>query len=231
MNDAVLLDCIPFAIDVPHFVRKMRIEDRPEDMEHFKELARQAQAIARPRAVYKRAYVDAKTENTVVVDGVTLTSRVLRVNLAEAHRVFPFMATCGAELDTWSNTIDDLLGQYWADAIKEAALRAAMSAVSEHIKQHHLPSRSAVMSPGSLEDWPIQQQTELFAILGNTCEKVGVELTDSFLMVPIKSISGLRFPTEVNFESCQLCPRDLCPGRRAPYDPALYQSRFVSDKT
>ena len=46
-------------------------------------------------------------------------------------------------------------------------------------------------------------------------------LTDTFLMVPIKSVSGIFFPTEVSFESCQLCPRENCIGRRAPYDPAL----------
>jgi hypothetical protein len=53
-----------------------------------------------------------------------------------------------------------------------------------------------------------------------------VELTDSFLMVPNKSVSGLRFPTETSVENCQLCPREVCPGRRTPYDPKLYEQRY-----
>jgi hypothetical protein len=54
-----------------------------------------------------------------------------------------------------------------------------------------------------------------------------VTLTDSFLMVPTKSVSGIVFPTEVSFESCRLCPRSDCPGRRAKYDPNLWEQRYA----
>jgi hypothetical protein len=77
------------------------------------------------------------------------------------------------------------------------------------------------MSPGSLADWPITQQEELFSIFGNVEDLIGVKLTESFLMVPLKSVSGIYFPTEIEFVSCQLCPREVCSGRRAPYDPDL----------
>ena len=50
---------------------------------------------------------------------------------------------------------------------------------------------------------------------------IGVNLTDSFLMIPRKSISGIYFPTEIKFYSCQLCPRERCIGRKAPYDSKL----------
>ena len=38
-----------------------------------------------------------ETEDSVVVDGITFKSRVLRVNLEQTHRVFPYLATCGTE--------------------------------------------------------------------------------------------------------------------------------------
>ena len=41
------------------------------------------------------------------------------------------------------------------------------------------------------------------------------------LMLPRKSVSGIYFPSEVSFFSCQLCPRDRCDGRKAPYDETL----------
>jgi hypothetical protein len=41
------------------------------------------------------------------------------------------------------------------------------------------------------------------------------------LMIPVKSVSGIFFPTEIKFESCQLCPVARCTGRRAHYDPDL----------
>jgi hypothetical protein len=84
------------------------------------------------------------------------------------------------------------------------------------------------MSPGSLEDWPITEQPKLFSLFGNTERVIGVRLTDSLLMVPRKSISGILFPSEENFISCRLCPREVCPSRKAPYDEshaAKYKSR------
>jgi predicted transcriptional regulator len=54
-----------------------------------------------------------------------------------------------------------------------------------------------------------------------------VRLTESFLMLPTKTVSGIFFPTEATFESCQLCPREECPNRRAPYEQALYESHYA----
>ena len=71
--------------------------------------------------------------------------------------------------------------------------------------------------------WPIEQQRELFALLGDVEGLIGVRLTASFLMVPTKSVSGLRFASAAEFYSCQLCRREKCPGRRAPFDRALWQ--------
>jgi len=231
MTDTFILDSIAFEPDLGGLLRKLCLEEQDEHAETVRRLVQQARAIAQPKAMYRAAYIDSKSDNTVVTDGIVFTSRVLRVNLDKAHRVFPYVATCGQELQAWSRTITDFLERFWADTIMEAALRSAMQALEEHITQHHLFGRSAVMSPGSLADWPIEQQRPLFALLGNPHEAIGVELTDSLLMVPIKSVSGLRFPTEVRFESCQLCPRDRCPGRRARYDPELYAKRYAPDGT
>ena len=76
----------------------------------------------------------------------------------------------------------------------------------------------AAMDPGSLEDWPITEQPKLFSIFGDTEGLVGVRLTDSLLMLPRKSISGILFPSEEGFQSCQLCDRAHCPGRRSSSD-------------
>jgi hypothetical protein len=77
------------------------------------------------------------------------------------------------------------------------------------------------MDPGSLEDWPITEQPKLFSIFGDTERLIGVRLTDRLLMVPRKSISGIFFPSEEGFSSCQLCEREKCPSRRTPFDPTL----------
>jgi cobalamin-dependent methionine synthase I len=119
-----------------------------------------------------------------------------------------------------------MLQGFWAEAIKESALFCAARALDEDLQQRYRLGRVAAMNPGSLNDWPIQQQRVLFGLMGKLSGQVGVCLTDSMLMIPTKSVSGIHFPTEVSFASCQLCPRENCPNRRASYDPGLYQSRY-----
>ncbi len=98
MTDTILTD-IAFDLDIPALLKKLRIDGRPEYAERCTRLAQQAAQLARSKAAYRLAYVESKADNTVVVDGITLTSRVLRVNLGDVHRVFPFVVTCGTELE------------------------------------------------------------------------------------------------------------------------------------
>jgi hypothetical protein len=83
------------------------------------------------------------------------------------------------------------------------------------------------MAPGSLEDWPIYEQRPLFDYLWDTEQAIGVRLLDSLLMDPGQTVSGIFFPTESTFESCQLCGRENCPNRKAPFDPDLYEQKFA----
>ena len=227
MEPIVLRD-IPFEIESEALLARLRI---PADGPHASEvlqLAAEAQALAGPKAMYTLAYIEERGEDDVRVDSVRLHSRVLRVNTAGANRLFAQVATCGRELHEWSESLDDMLQRYWADAIKALALQAASRALSEDLEQRFRPGKTARMAPGSLADWPIREQRPLFNLLGDVEATIGVHLTDSYLMVPNKSTSGVRFPTERTFESCQLCPREGCPGRRAVYDPELYQKEYAT---
>jgi hypothetical protein len=94
------------------------------------------------------------------------------------------------------------------------------------------------MAPGSgaADVWPITQQRALFSLFGGrekVAELIGVRLTDTCLMLPIKSVSGIFFQTDTTFETCQLCPRDACIGRRAPYDQGLvlkYREELITQE-
>jgi hypothetical protein len=224
--NAVSLNEISFDPELGSVLRKLRVKEGTGSARKVEQFLTEAQAVARPKAVYGVAYVEQRGEDTVGLDGQTFKSRVLKVNLEPVHRVFPYVATCGTELDDWSSAIDDMLESYWADAIKEMALRSAMQALSDHLQERFRPGRMSRMSPGSLEDWPIYEQRKLFALLGDPEDAIGVRLTDSLIMVPLKSLSGIWFPTEVDFASCQLCTREGCPGRRAPFDETLYDRKY-----
>jgi hypothetical protein len=158
-------------------------------------------------------------------------SKVLRSNLDEVERVFPYVASCGPELDAVPIEDDDLFGQFCRDTIKDMALHAAMLHLMTHLKEAYSLDGLVTMNPGSGDAnvWPIEQQKELFAFFGDVRELIGVVLTDSFLMVPNKSVSGLFFPSESGFQSCQLCHREKCSGRRAPFDPHLWEEKLGSE--
>lgn len=221
-----VLDRFSFACDVPALLAALRVDPQGEDAPTVRGLAAEADQIARPKAIYRLGFVEASADGQVVINDVAFHSRVLRVNLGEAQRVFAYVATCGEELDAWSATKTDIMESFWADGIKLQALRAATAALTEHLAERYRLGKTARMNPGSLEDWPLVQQGPLFRLVGDVSGSIGVRLTDSFLMIPNKSVSGIIFPTEESFESCQLCPRPVCPNRRAPYDAALFERKY-----
>jgi hypothetical protein len=226
-----VLDSIPFKYDLPELQKRLRIKPGSANAAELEHLMETACRLARPRAVYMAAYVTDRGEDWVEIEGMRFTSRVLRVNLEPVHRVFPYLATCGPELQKWGEGIEDMLQGFWAEQIKEVALFCAIRALEEDMKQRYQLGRMSAMNPGSLTDWPIQQQRVLFDLFGERNSQVGMRLTDSMLMVPTKSVSGIQFPTEVSFASCQLCPRENCPNRRAVYDPALFQSKYQTQES
>jgi hypothetical protein len=226
MNGESILDRIPFALDGAALARKVRLEPGSGFEGDLERLAREGGALARPRALCRLEFPELTGEDRVTIAGVELKSRVLRVNLEKAHRVFLYVATCGMELEEWAWSKEDPLERYWAEAVKELALGEAVKAMHQDLEARYRPGPTAAMSPGSLADWPIQQQRPLFAILGDVQAKIGVQLSASYLMIPNKTISGLRFPTQERYENCLLCPRPDCPNRRAPYDPELYDRKY-----
>jgi hypothetical protein len=229
MSEAVdihILDAIPFEPDAQELQKRLRVRPGSSSGKELERLLNDARLLARPRALYRIAYIIERGEDWVDIEGRRFDSRVLRVNLEGTHRVFASLATCGLEMQEWADGIDDLLLRFWAETIKESALYCAVRALETDIDQRYQPGKTSYMSPGSLKDWPIEQQRVLFDLFETRQAVIGVRLTDSMLMVPTKTVSGMRFPTETSFASCQLCPRENCPNRRAPYEPELYTSRY-----
>jgi len=223
-----ILEHIPFHFDLEELAKTVRIRPGSPMLDDLHKMALEAQALANPKVIYRVALVEAVGDRAVLIDGAEFNSRVLRVNLEKAHRVFPFVATCGREMKDWADTHADMLQRFWADAIMEQALFAALQELDRGLEERYQPGAMSTMNPGSLEDWPITQQSPLFGLFGDTRAQIGVELTESMLMIPAKSVSGVLFPSQEGFvASCQLCPREVCPNRREPYDPALFDRKYA----
>jgi len=221
-----VLDNIPFDLDLDAILNRTHVEPGTEDAEALREIVDRARAEAKPKALFRECFIEAKGQDTVTLGGVTFRSRTLRKNLDRAHRVFAFVATCGKEVERIELLEGDFLQQFWMDTIKSTLLGTSRSYLMSYLDRRFALGKVAVMAPGSgdVTVWPIQQQRELFALLGDVDGLIGVRLTDSFLMLPDKSVSGICFPTELDFRSCQLCHRENCPSRGAPFDPDLWES-------
>jgi hypothetical protein len=188
------------------------------DVEILRRLLDSAGAVIAPVAAFQIGYLDEKGNDSVVINGVRFHSRVLRRNLDAIGRVFPFVLTVGKAFDKLVKINDDMLEKYLLDEIGNIALRKARLQFENHLRRCFALEKISCMAPGSLEDWPIEEQKSLFSLMSGVESAIDVHLTESLLMIPQKSISGIYFPSEVTFLSCQLCPRKRCDARKARYD-------------
>jgi len=212
------LDSIPVNIDLKELQRKLHMKPGAQ-WDHVLSLAESAQSFFEPKVVFKAGYIDEKLSDGIILDGVRLTSTVLRKQLDPVERVFPYVMTIGPKWEKMAEESHDYLDQYSLDIIANVALISSRRYFTKHLQTRFALGNLSRLGPGSLENWPISEQAYLFSILGDVESAIGVTLTKSFLMMPRKSSSGIYFATEIPFYACQLCPREECPSRKAAYDP------------
>jgi hypothetical protein len=199
-----------------------RIRAEPQSVARL--LACAEGGLTTSRAAFVVSHVGANAVDSVRIDGERFESRILSRNLASVGRVFPFVISLGAAMEGLIDGTDDLLEKYILDEIGNAALKLARREFERHLRRQYAVDKMAFMAPGSLKDWPIEQQQGLFALLGDRPAAIGATLTDSCLMLPRKTVSGIYFPSETTFMSCQLCPRAGCDHRKAPFSEAKARS-------
>lgn len=211
-----ILGPIGVELDVDTVQKKLHAPGRGD----VEAMVAQALSLAQPRAAFAAAYIDEKGDEEVVVSGRRFRSRVLRRNLDDVGRVFPVVLTVGPQIEQAADS-SDMLARYYLDAIANLILAEARHHLIRHLGKRFGVEKLSWMSPGSLQDWPLEQQRPLFELLPGVEDRLGVRLTDSCLMLPRKSVSGIYFPSESTFFSCRLCPRERCESRKALYDEAL----------
>ena len=224
-----ILDKINVSISLDELRKRLHME-KDRDIGEIQPLIDVAVQLIEPRALYDARYIEEKFEDGVIVTGRRLKSRVLRKNLDQVERVFPFVITLGPKLGEKQAASTDLLENFYLDTIGNIALNSARKHLKRHLESKFALEKISSMAPGSLADWPIEEQAPLFKLLGDVDATIGVTLTDSLLMLPAKSISGIYFPKEVSFVSCQLCPRERCESRKAKYNPKMAKEYGIKDK-
>ncbi|ADQ14464.1 hypothetical protein [Halanaerobium hydrogeniformans] len=209
---------------------KKQLYLRENQFKEFNLMLEEALKIAVPKSLFKTATVEMQGEEFVVIDGIKYKSRILSVNLTEVKKVFPYITTAGIELQNWAEKYTEILADYWADSIQEEILRNAVSDICGFIDKINNLEKSSEMNPGSLKDWPIEEQQQLFEQFSDIPSEMKIELTKSMLIFPPKTITGIRFSDNNDYENCQLCPRENCITRCAKYNPNLFEERYQNTK-
>ena len=221
-NERLILDDISVRLEFEEVRNKLLLEDQ-EDVDLVQPLFVHAVKIAKPKAIYRTVYIENINNDLVTINGTTFQSAIMADNFKDSHRVFAYVATCGIEVDEWSRGQSDYFISLWLDIIKEMILTDAMTQFADIITNKHSIERYSTMNPGSGDAgvWPIEQQRLLFGLIGDVQKDSGILLTDSYLMLPTKSVSGILFPSESGYVNCEVCTRENCRGRKAPYNQAL----------
>ena len=199
----------------------------PDDdvMAEVRAVGDMAAAVARPRFCYMVA--DGTLDlvrDTLTIGGTELhVGRIISRQLRGSEAFALFVATAGAEFEDLQMRLkddDDMVRTFIADSFG-SVIAERTADIMEECLQGELDGRgwrhTNRFSPGYC-GWHVSEQQWLFPLFGVE-RPCGVRLTESSLMVPIKSVSGVigLGPGVRKLEySCGLCDYKDCYKRKRP---------------
>ena len=219
----MVLSDIPVHVDVSMVLQSIKSNGANNRIEkELQQLIEIVLPVARPKIMYKVAQVTLADGKRLEVDGFEFTHHVPSLSFSHGERIFPYVATCGLEVEAIKYPAD-LMKDYCLNILKNVILmRGAVKYFEDHLKQTYMLQEVSRIGPGEAMG-STSQQEQLFSLLGDVEGAIGVKLSAHNMMVPEKSSSGMYFETAVRIESCQLCPNH-CRARRAPHDPELFKT-------
>jgi len=133
-----VIDNIPVKLELEDVVKKTRIRTMNDGFRDvINELLDIARPIAKPKAVFDTCSVEEREGDSLVIGGKKFTSHVLSVNLENTDTVFPYVVTCGREVDAIKLSENQIMQTYFLDQIKEVMVRSALGYVVDHIRNNY----------------------------------------------------------------------------------------------
>lgn len=212
--------------------RLLEKENIPTDKKHalkaelgaaVEECIAKARALARPEVVSVKKKVLKSGGGSVRLEGGTeLSGKALSSYIKDSRQACLFLATIGGGLENaatgWMKKGDHLRG-YLLDSIGSFAVESLAENFERLLRSSCAAKNMSVsmrLSPGYC-DWPIEEQAKLSRVIGFS--DAGVRLTESFMMVPRKSVSGLvgigpKGLFSGTKSQCVICDKNECGYRR-----------------
>ena len=215
-----ILSDIPVKLETVEVMNSLKLNTKTlSAVKKIEELIESITPVMKPKAIYTETSVEDIKYDNVSIGGHVFKSKVLAKNLADQEACYPYIVTAGSELEE----IELPKGQsvMLLDLIKNIVVGKAFDYTRDLIVEEYDVRDITGMSPGHLEDWQLEEQKVLFDLIGVVIEEIGVSLTPSYLMIPVKTVSGIMFTSETGFQSCQVCTQPRCMGRRTEYNPMI----------
>ena len=181
----------------------------------------EVEATAVPRSIHERFPLTFSGEGKFQVASLHLESRSLERNLAGCEEVYLFAATLGIAVDTLikrvavMDTANGTVMQAAAAAVIEAFCDAENEKLRQEAESEGLYLRPR-FSPG-YGDLSLDCQRDFLYLL-KAQKNIGLTVTDSGLMVPIKSVTAIigisKVHTGCHHQGCEACGKIDCAFRR-----------------
>ncbi|NLE08851.1 MAG: hypothetical protein GX631_06320 [Dehalococcoidales bacterium] len=215
-----ILNPVPVTVTEDQVTARLR---RPATVESLRPMIRELLALTRekaaPKAVYRTSLAVHRGKK-LFVDDVFMTNYVPLLRFDTPEIVFPYVATCGTEIDNLDIPKTDFMRYYVLNMIKESMLFLTGEYLKKYLVDRYPLKDLSHIGPGEAFG-PISQQKTLFSLIGDVETMIGVRLSPHHLMVPEKSTSGMFFETSAEIERCRICPQKKCVARRQPYEPEI----------
>jgi hypothetical protein len=222
---------IPISIDRTEIVQWFKSErTRPVMEKHLEELIPMVQNALHAKALYRVACVTARGDDWLEIENVRFSSQVLSKSLADVDTVFVSLVTCGKELDELPVSPKEYMRYLCLETIKTYVIYKAGEYLINHIKEKFSLPDITHLHPGEFADLGIEQQVPLYSLFTDSEKAIGVKLTATKTLQPLKSASSIMFYNGPSFQSCELCLQPKCQGRRAPYNPKLAEKFGIKTK-
>ena len=179
--------------------------------------------LVKPSLYHQNTGIDSVEKGAVYLEeGPEFKSPKLSKMLKYCDDIICYIATLGDGIEGEIKRLMDknhISEAYILDAMASAAADNMVETFHRRMKAQYKKQGKQVtlcFSPGYC-DWPITEQKKLFNVLDS--QNVNVDLNNSCLMSPRKSISGvfgIHSNGETPYNPCWDCNRTDCPARRAP---------------
>lgn len=205
--------------------KKERITLRAPDavLESADESIDKARSLAKPEAMLaKKAILSFDAGSIKLACGIEFSGRTISSYIKPARALYLFLVTIGPAIEDEASRlmkIGESLSGYLLDRTGSFAVESLAGKLESHLRKEYKSkgkSASIRLSPGYC-DWPVDEQVKLDMILDFS--RIGVRLTESCMMIPRKSISGLIGIGPMGLFSraksqCKACSMKTCGYRR-----------------